>query len=187
MLIDDVDDVTRIEIEFLLSCLQKGASYKSGGRIMRVMRTASEALHFVQYHSPAKANKYKTSTELKRVNLFVSCEASRLIAGSRKDFEGSTILEHPLPLEKMYFDLKELATPTTGSIVEMLTRYPLITVTKIENGDLKHSGWTSPVERYDDAKIKVGRVEAIEFGTEPVWKKISLSDPASWRVGVPLS
>src|SRR5260221_2866334 len=100
MTIDDLDAVTQIEIDALLSCLKKGVGYKSGGRIMRIMRTVSEALHFVRYHHPVDEPKYKDSTKLKRINLFVSFEASRLIVGTWKNFKKGTVLEHPLPLEK---------------------------------------------------------------------------------------
>src|ERR1700738_621846 len=107
MTIDDVDAVTGFEIEALLSCLQAGVGYQS--RVSRIMRTISESLHLVQYHAPVDEIKYKNSTQLKRINLFVSYEASHLITGTLRDFEKGTVLEHPLPLEKMYIDLKAQA------------------------------------------------------------------------------
>jgi hypothetical protein len=130
-LIDEVDAVTKNETEFLLSCLREGKFYQS--RIARVMRTASEAFHFVRYHSPDDEPKYRNSTELKKINSFVSREASLLIVGTRKDFLSGTVLEHPMPLDKMYQDLEATQTPLTPeNIVETLGRWPLITVTTEE-------------------------------------------------------
>jgi hypothetical protein len=142
-------------------------------------------LHLVRWHSPVEEPKYKDSTELKRINFFVSQNAWPLIAGTKKDFETGTILEHLLPLDKMYFKLQkqqEQLTLTSESNVDALCYWPLITVTSDEDNELKKlSRLTDPLERYAKAGIVVGRVETINFGTEPVWKPISLSDPTSWE------
>jgi hypothetical protein len=180
MMIDDADVVTRIQVKAILSCLQEGVDYQAG-RVGRIMRTISESLHLVQYHSPVKEPKYKDSTQLKRINLFVSRQAARLVAGTWKGFNKGTVLEHPLPLDIMYRRLQELAMPTLESIGEMLGHYPLITVINEEDKKLKHSGWISPIERYNDAKIEVVRLEEIKFGVEPVWKPAPLSEVSSWR------
>jgi hypothetical protein len=124
MTINDLDAMTKIEVTALLSCLQVGVPYQS--RVSRIMRTISESVHLVQFHRPVSERKYKNSTELKRINLFLSRNASHLITGTKKEFEALTILEHPLPLEKMYLELMARPTPTSESIIEMLGRCPLI-------------------------------------------------------------
>jgi hypothetical protein len=196
MLIDDVDVVTRIQVQAILCCLQAGVDYEAG-RIGRNMRTITESLHLVQWHSPVPKRKYKNSTELKWINLFVSQNALTLIAGAREAFGAENVLEHPLPLDKMYLKLQEQRTLklqeqlelTSENIVDVLGYWPLITVRSDEHAKLsdvdkqlkKLSRLTDPVERYEKAGIVVGRVKAIKFGTEPVWEPISLSDPSSWR------
>jgi hypothetical protein len=149
------------------------------------MRTISEALHFVRYHSPVDEPTYRDSTALKKMNSFVSREASQLIAGTRIDFLKGTVLEHPLPLAKMYIDLREQGKPTSESIIQMLGGWPLITVAGEEDKQLEHAGWDSPAQRYADANIEVGRVKTMKFGSDPEWKPISLSDPSSWSCGSP--
>ena len=173
MTIDDVDAVTRIEMKALLSCLQAGVAYQS--RVARIMRTVSESLHLVQHHQPLDEPKYKNSTQLKLINLFVSRQAALLMRSTQKEFVAGTVLEHPLPLEKMYLKLKSLTTRNDQSIIDVLGGWPLITVTQQENGELKHSGWDSPADRYSNAKIEVGGVKAIRFGSDaPEWKPIAL-------------
>jgi len=179
-MINEIDVVTRIQLQMIQSCLEAGASYQAG-RIGRNMRTVTESLHLVKYHSPVEEPKYRDSTQLKSMNLFVSREASRLLAGTWKEFKAKTVLEHPLPLDLMYRELQKLEKPAVAQIIETLSRWPLVTVAKIEDGELKHQGWLNPAHRYQDARIEVGRVEAIKFGNEPTWRPISLSDPASWR------
>ena len=79
--IDDLDVVTQIEIEALLSFLQAGVTYQS--RVSRIMRTVSESLHLVQYHQHVDESKYKNSTQLKRINLFVSRQAGLLMRSTQ--------------------------------------------------------------------------------------------------------
>jgi len=186
MTIDDLDAVTRIEMKALLSFLQDGVAYQS--RVARMMRTVSESLHLVQYHQPVDEPKYKNSTQLKLINLFVSRQAALLMGSTQGEFVAGTVLEHPLPLEKMYLNLKPLATRNYQSIVDVLGGWPLITVTRQEDRELKHSGWDNPADRYRNANIEVGRVEAIRFGSDaPKWKPIAhkgwLTDP---RPGGPI-
>ena len=179
-MIDEVDVVTRIQLQMIQSCLEAGASYQAG-RIGRNMRTVTESLHLVKYHSPVEGPKYRDSTQLKSTNLFISREASRLLAGTWEEFKAKTVLEHPLPLDLMYRELQELGKPTVKQIIEALSQWPLVTVAKTEDGKLKHKGWLNPAHRYEGAKIEVGRVKTIKFGTDPVWRAISLSDPGSWQ------
>jgi|SRR5581483_1429676 len=179
-MIDDIDVVTRIQVQAIRSCLAAGVKYEAG-RIGRNMRTISESLHLVKYHSPVKEPKYRDSTQLKAINLFVSRNAASLIACTWEEYKNGTVLEHPLPLDLMYDELQKLTEPTVDQIVETLGRWPLVTVARKEDRNLKHKGWLSPAHRYEEAKIEVGRIDSIRFGSEPVWRPISLSDPASWR------
>ena len=179
MAIEDIDAVTEIEVKAILSCLREGVEYQP--RVARIMRTISESLHFVRYHRPADGHghKYKNSTQLKRINLFVSREASRLIASTKKEFEGGTRLEHPRPLEHIYTDLAARRFALTSeTLLELLGYYPLITVTAEEDRQLKHKGWSSPIDRYANANINVGRVKEIVFGVEPTWTPAALPELA---------
>jgi hypothetical protein len=175
---DQLDVMTKIEISALLSCIQAGVVYQS--RVSRIMRTISESVHLVRFHRPVDERRYKNSTELKRINLFVSRNASRLMTGTQREFVAGTVLEHPLPLEKMYLELFSLATLTSEGVIELLGRCPLITVTKEEDGRLKHSGWASPAHRYKEAHIDLGRVLDIKFGSEPTWKALTMDRLADW-------
>lgn len=169
MTIDGIDVVTRIEVKAVLSFLQEGVQYET--RVARIMRTISEALHF---------GRYCGSTKGKSINLRVSRKASCLIAKcTKKEFGAKTVLEHPLPLEKIYLDLVaqgQTKKLNSEAVVASLKRYDLITITKEEDLILKHNGWATPVERYANAKIEVGRVGSIMFGVEPSWTSEPLSD-----------
>jgi hypothetical protein len=157
---EHLDIVTRIEAQAVLTCLQEAVPYQS--RVSRIMRTISEAVHFGQY---------RNSTQGKLNNLTVSRGAANLMAHcTQADFLGNTILEHPLPLERMYLDLAARAAALALSdIFDQLKRYPLVTVTAEENRRLKHTGWASPKQRYAEANIEVGRLKSIFFGTAPAW------------------
>jgi hypothetical protein len=161
------DIVTRIELDALLSFLKASVPYQS--RVARIMRTITEALYF---------GEYRNSTEGKLTNLTVSKKVFYLLAAcAPAEFPKRTVLEHPLPLKRMYLDLMEQANSMNIELAtRSLSRYPLVTVTKQEDRDLKPTGWASPAERYANAKIEIGRVNAIIFGTTPQWTPTSLSE-----------
>lgn len=160
-----LDAITETEIKALVSFLHAGLQYES--RISRIMRTVSECLHF--------EGKYYNSTKGKTLNRYISKAAASLIETSSKgEFAKGTILEHPNPLEKIYQQLLTTEKIDDSDIVAALCEYRLITVTKKENGALKHKGWKDPMERYSNANIEVGFVENIVFGTRPTWSPVPL-------------
>lgn len=155
-----IDEVTRIEIDAVLAFLRAVVPFQS--RVARIMRTISEAAHF---------GGYLNSTQGKLKNLCVSKDVARLLARSdQKAFLAQTVLEHPLPLARIYEDLAaEVTAVTAEHVLSALSTYPLITVTKEEDLRLPSSGWASPEERYSHAGIEVGRIDRIAFGREPIW------------------
>jgi hypothetical protein len=161
-----LDAITQIEIDAIVSFVRAGVPYQS--RVARIMRTVSEALHF--------GGEYCNSTKGKTVNLRMSRQAALLLENStKKEFAANTILEHPRPIEHIYNDLiAKRADVFPKMVIDKLGHYPLVTVTKKENQNLKHKGWESPVSRYKG--IEVGEVSAIAFGKVAHWKPKPFTD-----------
>ena len=155
------DPITAIELEAMVSFIGQQIPYDF--RIGRILRTISEAVHF--------GGRYWNSTQAKSRNKFISLGASELLARCRKrEFEQQTVLEHPLPIKWMYLD-RPMPLGSHGSdvsvqfVVDTMRATPLITVLSKEDKRLPHhSERLTPRQRYEKAKIKVGRVDSIEPG-----------------------
>jgi hypothetical protein len=168
----EIDAVTQIELDAVVAFLRRGVTYQS--RVARILRTISEAAHF---------GRYVSSTRGKLINLVISRGAARRLASVREPKTYARV-EHPLPLEIIYGNL-ELSAKSHArelgaqDVLEALRRYPLVTVTKDENQQLKHTGWTTPAERYENAGVEVGRVKVLELGRQPEWRPTALTEPES--------
>jgi hypothetical protein len=164
-----IDDMTQVELEALHSCLIRRIAYQK--RLERIMRTISEAQHFAKY-VPSLKGRYVMSREGKTLNPVVSQEAARLMSttSDKWAFSSATILEHPWELKRIYNALMKHPQDVGAA----LCRYPLVTVTEVEDQELKRleklkkldpaADWTTPAERYTRAGIKVGRVKEVRFG-----------------------
>ena len=145
-----MDEVSEIYIENIIDFVRLRENYETY-RIGIPVRFVSEAIHAEKFY-PDKH--WCNSGVAKKLNPIMSKEAAKRLE--------PTQLEHPNPLKRMYNELLAMGPVTTReNVIEVLGRYPLVTVTKDEHGTLGASGGPERYKLRDGAwRVEVGIVRA---------------------------
>src|SRR5271165_51400 len=152
-----MDEVTEIYIKNLIAFVRLGESYETF-RIGVPVGLVSEAIHATRWYQDKR---WCNSTAAKKVNRVMSRGAALELEklSSPKAFADGTTLEHPNEKQRMYSELlRGGPVITRDDVINVLGRYPLVTVTKAEDGKL---GRTGGPERYERGEVKVGIVPEV--------------------------
>jgi len=165
-----MDEVTEIYIKNVIDFVRLGESYETF-RIGISVGLVSEAIHAERWY-PDK--RWCNSTAAKKVNRVMSRGAALSLekTPSLKAFADGTTLEHPNEKQSMYNELLGTGPVITrDDVIEVLGRYPLVTVTKAEDGKLGRLGGPDRYKR-KGVEVEVGIVQEVVAGAPASWMSL---------------